>query len=223
MRSTVGSLAIALLLLLFLPMSAEAAVLEACVNNGNGSLRLVDAVTVCHANESRVTWNQEGLAGPAGPAGPVGPAGPAGPQGPAGDSAGGPPYIYVCTPINYPNAGTTTESLYVFNGSASTASVAVHFLSKTGANLGGQPIAVSPGTIPPGDPTPVYPGHTGATTASLAAANTLYLSWYTAQGNLETDTNVALTLRITSDQPIVAATNTQWSGFNVVPCALLPK
>ncbi len=35
--------------------------------------------------------------------------------------------------------------------------------------------------------------------------------------------NVTITLRVTADQPIVAATNTVWSGFNVVPCTLLPN
>ena len=35
-------------------------------------------------------------------------------------------------------------------------------------------------------------------------------------------TNIAISLRITSDQPIVATTNTVWNGFNVVPCSLLP-
>ena len=204
---------------------AEAAVLEACINKTNGAMRLVSAGTLCHANETRVQWNQEGPAGPAGPEGPQGPAGPQGPQGPAGESGGGggAPYVYVCTPINYHNAGTTTEHLFVFNGSASSANVSVHFLNINGTNLAGMPIAVSPGTIPPGDPMPNYPGTTGVSTVPIAAANTLLMSWFTAQGNLTTDTNVAVTLRITSDQPIVAATNTVWSGFNVVPCTLLPK
>jgi len=131
--------------------------------------------------------------------------------------------VYVCTPINYNNAGTTTEFLFVYNGSGSTANVSANFLNKNGTNLSGAPIAISPGTIPPGDPAPLYPGQTGTSTVTLAPANTMMLSWFTAQGNLATDTNVAITLRVTSDQPIVAATNTVWSGFNVVPCALLPK
>jgi hypothetical protein len=219
-----GALAFfAVVFLLVLAVPADAQVLEACINRGNGGVRIVDATTLCHASETRVQWNQVGPQGPAGPAGPAGPVGPAGPQGPAGNSAGGPPYVYVCTPINYHNAGTTTEYLFVYNGSASTANVAVNLLNKNGVNLAGQPIAVSPGTIPPGDPAPLYPGQTGATTVPLAATNTMILSWYTAQGNLDTDTNVAITLRVTADQPVVAATNTVWSGFNVVPCTLLPN
>lgn len=198
----------------FLPLGADAAVLQACVNNGNGVMRLVDASTTCHANETRIQWNQEGLQGPAGPQGP---------QGPAGNSAGGPPYVYICTPINYNNAGTSTMSLYVFNGGAASANVAINLLSRNGTNLSGQPIAISPGTIPPGDPIPNYPGQTGAATVPLATANTLYLSWYTAQGNLDTDMNIAVTARVTSDQPVAVATNTVWSGFNVVPCTLLPQ
>ena len=88
------------------------AVLEACVNPGNGNLRLVGPGTACHRNETRVNWNIEG---PVGPVGPAGPTGPAGPQGPAGEdgvdgvngvdgadgaAAGGPPYVWVCTPGN---------------------------------------------------------------------------------------------------------------------------
>jgi len=206
-----GSFAVSLLLFVFAPAQAQAAILEACINKGNGGMRLVSASTACHSTETRVQWNESG------------PAGPPGPQGPAGTSASGPPYVYVCTPINYHNAGTTTEYLFVFNGSTSTANVAVNLLNKNGVNLAGAPIAVSPGTIPPGDPAPLYPGQTGTSTTTIAPANTLMLSWYTAQGNLELDTNVAISLRVTSDQPVVAATNTVWSGFNVVPCTLMPK
>ena len=212
--------AVSLLLVVFASAQADASVLDACVNSGNGMMRLVDATTVCHANETRVEWNQVGPQGPAGPTGSTGPAGPTGPPGPT--SAGGAPYVYVCTPINYNNAGTSTDNLYVFNGSASTANVGVNFLNKNGSNLSGAPIAISAGTLPPGDPAPLYPGQTGSSTVTLAPANTMQLTWYTAQGNLQTDTNIAISLRITSDQPIVATTNTVWNGFNVVPCSLLP-
>jgi len=205
-----------LAILLFAAM-ANATVFEACVNGGNGNMRLVDASTPCHANETRVQWNQAGLQGPPGPAGPPGP------KGDTGGSAGGPPYVYVCTPINFHNAGTTTDYLFVYNGSSSSANVAVNPLSKNGTNLAGQPIPVSSGTIPPGDPAPLYPGQTGTSTVALAAGNTMFLTWYTGQGNLNTDTNIAVTMRITSDQPIVATQNMMWSGFLVSPCALLPK
>lgn len=134
--------------LLMMPIAALAgpAVFEACVNPGNGNM--VDATTVCHANETRVQWNDAGPQGPSGPAGPSGAAGPTGsqgPAGPAGTSAGGPPFIWVCTPANYTNAGSTNGALHVFNGGALTANVAVHFLNKNGLNLAG---AVVPGTNP---------------------------------------------------------------------------
>src|SRR5262249_2242859 len=64
-------------------------VLDACVNPGNGMMRLVDSSAACHANETFVEWNI------------TGPQGPAGPQGPPGASAGGPPFTWVCTPGNY--------------------------------------------------------------------------------------------------------------------------
>src|ERR1700741_3363201 len=67
----------------------------------------------------------------------VGPQGPPGPPGPSG-SGGGPPYVWVCTPASYPNAGSNTAAdLYVFNGSSATANVAVHILDKNGNNLAG--------------------------------------------------------------------------------------
>lgn len=200
--------------LLILPTAAEAAILEACVNKGNGMMRLVDAATNCHANETRVDWNETG---------PAGPAGPAGPPGPAGESASGPPYVVACTPVNRDNAFSSLANLYVFNSSASsTANVAIHFLNKNGTNLAGTTIPVSSGVIPPGDPTPVWPGTTGATTVPIAASNTLIQTWYTPQG-LATDSNVAITIRVTSDQPISVGHNIQFGGFNVMHCVPLPK
>lgn len=209
-------LVLAISLCLLVPVAADAAVLEACVNKGNGMMRLVDATTACHANETRVDWNETG------PAGPPGPAGPAGPQGPAGKSAGGPPYVVVCTPVNRDNAITNLANLYVFNASTSTANVAINYLNKDGVNLAGTTIPISSGVIPPGDPTPVWPGQTGATTVPIAASNTLIQSWYTPQG-LATDSNVAITIRVTADQPIAVAHNIQFGGFNVMHCVPLPN
>ena len=58
----VGIACIALVgaVLLIVPVVQQAAtpgVLEACINGGNGGMRLVDAAQACHNNESRVTWN----------------------------------------------------------------------------------------------------------------------------------------------------------------------
>src|SRR5881394_1722780 len=110
-----------------------AAVLQACVNPGNGNLRLVAAAAACHANETFVSWSVEGPVGPAGPIGPTGPAGPPGPAGADGSngtngldgadgtSAGGPPYVWVCTPGNLDYGNTTNAEVSIFNGSAATA------------------------------------------------------------------------------------------------------
>jgi hypothetical protein len=57
--------------------------IRACYKNNNGDLRVVDSES-CKNNETALTWNQTGVAGPAGPAGPTGPAGEAGPAGAAG-------------------------------------------------------------------------------------------------------------------------------------------
>src|SRR3982750_3734061 len=78
---------LALVLLVIVPLSVAANnpnVLEACINPGNGGMRLVDATTTCHNNETRVQWNIVGPEGPIGPPGATGPQGVAGPQGTTG-------------------------------------------------------------------------------------------------------------------------------------------
>ena len=224
-KAGLSLLAISLLILASPSARADAPLLDACINKGNGMMRLVSAPTDCHANEAFVQWNQTGPQGPQGiqgiqgPQGTQGIQGPPGPQGAPG-TGGGPPYVFVCTAINYHNAGSTTAHLFLFNGSSSTATVAVNPLSRSGANLAGA--AVPGATVNPGDPTPLYPGQTGSSTVTLAAANTMILNWLTASGNVDTDNTIAVTMRITSDQPIVAATEIAFSGFNVVPCVALP-
>src|SRR5258706_7581266 len=105
-RTGFACLALAVLVVLTLPIVQYAATapgeLEACVNPGNGGLRLVDAAEACHSNETRVTWNITGPPGPTGPAGPIGPtrapratgpARPAGPARPPGPSPRGLPFV----------------------------------------------------------------------------------------------------------------------------------
>jgi hypothetical protein len=60
--------------------------IEACVHRSTGVVRVVSPGQACSAVvETRLVWNQEGVAGPAGPQGPAGVPGPAGPEGPAGE------------------------------------------------------------------------------------------------------------------------------------------
>lgn len=40
--------------------ASPSSVLNACVNPGNGMMRLVDASTACHANETFLEWNITG-------------------------------------------------------------------------------------------------------------------------------------------------------------------
>ena len=79
-RTIIGGLAALALLVTAVPVvklaTSSGGVLEACVNPGNGMMRLVDASTACHNNETRVTWDVMGPAGPVGPAGPAGPTSP---------------------------------------------------------------------------------------------------------------------------------------------------
>ena len=72
------------------PISADAQVISACVNNSDGTLRIVAPNTTCRNNETLLPWNAvgpqglPGLPGPQGVPGPAGTVGPAGAPGPAG-------------------------------------------------------------------------------------------------------------------------------------------
>ncbi len=161
-----------------------------------------------------------GPTGAIGPAGPTGATGPAGPAGPAGPSSGGPPYVWVCTPAHYANSGSTTPGdIYVFNGSASTANVAVNILNKDGVNLAGE-------TVPGTNPAVTYPGQTGASTVTLAPASTMDTPWTLPAINFSPapdPAKISWSVRVTSDQPVVVSSNFQFSGFHPIPCSLLPK
>ena len=64
-----------------------AGTIQACYNDTNGNLRLVNSASDCRNHETAISWNiagAPGVPGPPGPQGPAGPAGPAGAQGPAG-------------------------------------------------------------------------------------------------------------------------------------------
>ena len=239
-RAGIAGIASFALALLILPIALYAAntpgVLEACVNPGNGDMRLVDSSTACHNNETRVTWNIEGPAGPAGPTGPAGPMGPAGatgpegpagptgatgatgatgPAGPPGPSSGGPPFVWTCTPGHFTNGGASTGAIYVFNAGSSNATIAANFLDKDGNNLAGVPI--------PGGGGDTYPGEAGASTVTLAAGHTRDIQYKTPEA-IPPYTNVVYTVRITStDQPITAAADLVFSGFHPFPCTLAPK
>ena len=200
---------------LIVPIALHAAsssnVLEACVNPGNGNMRLVDASTSCHSNETRVEWNIEG---------PQGPPGEQGPPGPPGTSSGGPPYVWVCTPAHRPNAaGSPRDDVYVFNGSGSTANIAVNILDRDGNNLAGVP-------IPDSNPVRNYPGEAGSSTVTLLPAHTRDVDWVmptTSGPGFDGITNVAFSVRVTSDQPIVVGANFEFNGDIPSQCSLLPK
>lgn len=237
-RAGIVSLCLLAAVLLIVPLVSGAVsspnVLEACINPGNGGMRLVDATTPCHNNETRVQWNiigpqgpqgpvgpagPQGATGPAGPSGPqgatgaTGPAGPAGPAGPPGPSASGPPFVWVCTPAHYPNSASNVRAdVYVFNGSLSNATVSVDFLDKNGVNLAGVNI---PGTSGPAVPYPT------TSNVSVAPSATLDVIWQTPQTS--SDTNVSYSIKITSDQPIAVGSDFQFGGFIPLPCSLLPK
>jgi hypothetical protein len=148
-----------------------------------------------------------------------GPQGPPGPSGPPG--ASGPPYVWVCTPAHLPNsAGNPRSDVYVFNGSGVTANVAINILDRDGNNLTGV-------TIPGSNPVRTYPGEAGAATTPLMPAHTRDVDWVMPQAGggagFDGVTNVAITVRVTSDQPVVVGANFQFNGNMPSQCSLLPK
>ena len=144
----------------------------------------------------------------------VGPQGPPGPPGPAG-SGGGAPFVWACTPAHFPNAGSSTGNIYVFNGSASTAKIAVNFLDRDGANLAGV-------SVPGANPAATYPGEAGNTTVTLDAGHTRDVPFVTPSTGGPV-TNVSFTVRVTSDQPIAVGADFSFSGFHPIPCSLVAR
>jgi hypothetical protein len=95
----------------------------------------------------------------------------------------------------------------------------VNILDRDGNNLAGV-------TIPDSNPARVYPGEAGATTVTLAPAHTRDVDWVmpsTSGPGLDGITNVAFSVRVTSDQPIVVGANFQFNGDIPSQCSLLPK
>jgi len=225
-RTLIGSIALIALFVLIVPVAKLATmtpgVLEACINGGNGGMRLVDSSTACHNNETRVSWNITGPAGPPGPVGPAGPtgatgatgatgpAGPPGPTGPPGPSSGGPPFVWICTPAYLPQSGSNTKAdLYVFNQSASTANVSLNILDKDGNNLQGHNI---PGTA---GPVLTYPGEADGVNVPLTAAHTRIVSWLMPTSAADPGVDVSVTVRVVSDQPVVVASHFQFNPIGM--------
>lgn len=61
--------------LLAFPGQSNGDVINACKNNHNGTLRVVDDASDCRGSESPLSWNTEGPQGDPGEQGPPGPAG----------------------------------------------------------------------------------------------------------------------------------------------------
>jgi hypothetical protein len=160
----------------------------------------------------------QGLTGPEGPQGDTGPqglTGPEGPAGPAGASASGPPYVWICSPSYLKNAGSTAPAnLYIYNGSGTTANVAVNILAADGLNLSTTAI--------PGGGGQNYPGE-AAGTVTLADTHTRILEWVMPT-NSGPGPGVSVTVRVTSDQPVVVASHFQFNPIGMPnQCSLMPK
>ena len=78
-----GAVVVALVAYVTVFAAPPVSTIQACYNDTNGNLRLVNSPSDCRNHENPISWN---VAGAPGPPGPQGPAGPQGPQGPAGGS-----------------------------------------------------------------------------------------------------------------------------------------
>lgn len=97
--------------------------------------------------------------------------------------------------------------------------MAVNILDRDGDNLTGV-------TIPGSSPARTYPGEAGAITVPLLPAHTRDADWVmptTSGPGFDGITNVAFTVRVTSDQPVVVGSNFQFGGNMPNQCSLLPK
>jgi hypothetical protein len=64
--------------------AAATGVIDACVNNSSGTIKIVSATAQCANNEIRLVWNADGVAGATGPTGATGATGATGPTGATG-------------------------------------------------------------------------------------------------------------------------------------------
>jgi hypothetical protein len=192
----------------------EPAVLSACVNPGNGGLRLVPSAQSCHKNETFVQWN---ISGPAGPPGPPGEDGEDGVDGADGaDATDGPPYVWACPGANLDFGNNNNAEIEVFNNSGATANVAVHFLAKNGDNLAGA-------SIPCTNPVVTYPGQTGNATVAVAPFNTLIVPYQIGCGIRANDNGLLASVRVSADQPIVVGSQLANGLVNDGSCSLSPR
>jgi hypothetical protein len=132
-------------------------------------------------------------------------------------ASSGAPFVWVCTPVTFANAGGGARvDLDVFNASSSSASVAVNLLDVNGVNLAGV-------TVPGAMPVSTYPGDTGTSTVAVAAAHTRRVTWLSPSSSPDPTTNVVYSVRVTSDQPIGVGAFMAWSGFVQLPCSFVPR
>jgi hypothetical protein len=98
------------------------------------------------------------------------------------------------------------------------ADVSVNILNATGVNLLGH-------TIPGSNPAQLYPGDADGATVSLNPSNTRDVNWVAPEATATPATNpdVAFSIRITSNQPIVVGANIEVNGTLPSQCHLLPK
>jgi hypothetical protein len=96
--------------------------------------------------------------------------------------------------------------------------VSVNILNAVGVNLLGH-------TIPGSSPAQLYPGDADGATVSLNPANTRDVNWVmpNTTATPATDPDVAFSIRIVSDQPIVVGANFEFNGDIPSQCSLLPK
>jgi hypothetical protein len=98
------------------------------------------------------------------------------------------------------------------------ADVSVNILNAAGVNLLGHTIPGSPGPN-------TYPGDADGATVSLNPANTRDVNWLmpNTTATPATDPDVAFSVRIVSNQPIVVGANFEFNGDIPSQCSLLPK
>jgi hypothetical protein len=113
------------------------------------------------------------------------------------------PYVYGCTPADYPlGYASGTGRVKIYNGSGAAANITMKFLAFDGTNL----------NVPMGI----------TTNFTVGATTTKYMDYTTPAGAPETGNTAPSTVRIVSDQSIEASADVPYSPANiVVQCAYL--
>jgi len=111
------------------------------------------------------------------------------------------PYFYACTPLlSTINAGGNVVGVFVYNPSATTATVSRKLLSKDGTNRSGSTNSGDSST---------YPGEATGNSVSISATQSVGITWTQPSGSFfNAPADAIAGVKIVSDVPVIASFST---------------